>query len=249
MLDNWSLNITPVITVTPVNPRRRRSTAAGPGRQHVHRSASRCSSSAAPTRIQIGPEHPRRVRRCRSIPIQNAGLAVLRGQGQNGPTTTVTYTATDLPDDPSPPPTPAARPSGHGELHDHRPRRFHRPGRHHVLGASGLQVQINLTYPDDPDLSATLYYDYGPGRARSRSRCSAAWASGSTTANFTNTIFDDNAATPIQNGAAPFFATFNPQMSLAAFAGPGCAQGTWTLVITNNSATGAGAPARSTAGR
>ena len=28
---------------------------------------------------------------------QNAGLDVLRGQGQNGPTTTVTYTATDLP--------------------------------------------------------------------------------------------------------------------------------------------------------
>ena len=44
--------------------------------------------------------------------------------------------------------------------------------------------------------------------------------SGPSTANFTNTIFDDNAATPIQNGAAPFFATFNPQMPLAALRGP-----------------------------
>ena len=43
---------------------------------------------------------------------------------------------------------------------------------------------------------------------------------GANTANFTNTVFDDNAATPIQNGSAPFFATFNPQQSLAtAFAG------------------------------
>ena len=43
---------------------------------------------------------------------------------------------------------------------------------------------------------------------------------GTSTANFTNTVFDDNAATPIQNGSAPFFATFNPQQSLAtAFAG------------------------------
>ena len=39
--------------------------------------------------------------------------------------------------------------------------------------------------------------------------------SGTKTANFTNTIFDDNAATPIQNGGAPFFATFNPQLSLS----------------------------------
>ena len=43
--------------------------------------------------------------------------------------------------------------------------------------------------------------------------------SGGTTANFSNTIFDDNAATPIQYGSAPFFSTFNPQQSLAtAFA-------------------------------
>ena len=54
--------------------------------------------------------------------------------------------------------------------------------------------------------------------------------SGINTANFTNTVFDDNAGTPIQNGSAPFFATFNPQMPLSAFAGLNAA-GTWTLVI------------------
>ena len=39
---------------------------------------------------------------------------------------------------------------------------------------------------------------------------------GINTANFTNTVFDDNAGTPIQNGSAPFFATFNPQESMGA---------------------------------
>src|SRR5262249_22505527 len=56
-------------------------------------------------------------------------------------------------------------------------------------------------------------------------------------ANFTNTVFDDNAGTPIQNGSAPFFATFNPQQPLSAFAGAS-AQGTWVLTIQNNSTTG-----------
>ena len=58
-----------------------------------------------------------------------------------------------------------------------------------------------------------------------------------TAANFTNTIFDDNATTPIENGGAPFFGTFNPQMPLSAFAGM-IAQGTWVLVVQNNSTTG-----------
>ncbi len=62
--------------------------------------------------------------------------------------------------------------------------------------------------------------------------------SGLHTANFTNTVFDDNAGTPIENGSAPFFATFNPQISLANFAGLDAA-GVWTLVI-NNATTGSG---------
>ena len=59
---------------------------------------------------------------------------------------------------------------------------------------------------------------------------------GNQTANFSNTVFDDRAATPIQNGGAPFAGTFNPQMPLSAFAGQN-AQGTWVLVVTNNSTT------------
>ena len=104
-------------------------------------------------------------------------------------------------------------------------------------GVSGLRVQINLSYANDPDLSATLYYDYN-GTSQIAVPLFSGVGSGAKTANFTNTVFDDNAATPIQDGAAPFFGTFNPQMSLSAFAGID-AKGSWTLVITN-SVTGSG---------
>ena len=64
---------------------------------------------------------------------------------------------------------------------------------------------------------------------------------GLNTANFTNTVFDDNSSTPIEIGGAPFFATFSPQgggpgSTLASFAGMN-AQGIWTLTIKNASTT------------
>ena len=144
---------------------------------------------------------------------------MLRGQGQNGPTTTVQYTATDLPK--ADPGAQSGTTAGQVTSTITVPDNFIVQGDTTAAGVSGMQVQINLTYPNDPDLTATLY-SLRPGRR-------PAWVtvplfsgvgSGTTTANFTNTIFDDNAATPIQNGSAPFFATFNPQQSLAtAFAG------------------------------
>ena len=60
---------------------------------------------------------------------------------------------------------------------------------------------------------------------------------GSNAANFTGTVFDDNATTPIQNGSAPFSAIYNPQESLATVFAPTAGgqqgmnvQGTWTLI-------------------
>ena len=70
--------------------------------------------------------------------------------------------------------------------------------------------------------------------------------SGNLTANFTNTIFDDKGTTTIEDGAAPFAATFSPQQSLAtAFAGSS-AQGTWTLVIQNATVADGGSGASGT---
>ena len=106
-------------------------------------------------------------------------------------------------------------------------------------GISGLRVQINLTYPNDPDLTATLYYDMNGDPARFGDPVvQRRLGSGINDGQFHQHGLRRQAGTPIQNGSAPFFATFNPQMPLSAFADLN-AQGTWTLVI-QNSATGSG---------
>ena len=48
--------------------------------------------------------------------------------------------------------------------------------------------------------------------------------------NFTNTVFDDEAATAIGAGAAPFTGSFRPEEPLSAFDGKPV-NGTWTLRI------------------
>ncbi len=48
--------------------------------------------------------------------------------------------------------------------------------------------------------------------------------------NFTSTVFDDQAATAISSGAAPFTGSFRPQEPLSAFVGKPVA-GTWTLRV------------------
>ena len=86
MLDNWSLNITPVITVTPVSPGRTAAATTftiGFPQQQLSGTYT----------IQLGPNILDDVRRRGCDTNQNAGLDVLRGQDQNGPTTTVQYTA------------------------------------------------------------------------------------------------------------------------------------------------------------
>lgn len=51
-------------------------------------------------------------------------------------------------------------------------------------------------------------------------------------ANFTGTILDDAADTPIQEALAPFQGTFNPQRALGTFIGKG-SRGNWRLVLQN----------------
>ena len=144
---------------------------------------------------------------------QNAGLAVLRDQSQNSPTTTVQYTAADLPK--AIPGRRLAVPEP-GELHDRRARQLPHPGRHDLLGGQrpAGPAQPDLPQRPRPDGDAL---PLRPGQRQSAVTVTlfSSVGNGTTTANFTNTVFDDNAATPIQNGSAPFFATFNPQQSLA----------------------------------
>ena len=121
-LDSWSLNITPVISVTPVNPQT----------VTINNSPVKVASTftvgfpmqqlSGTYTIQIGPgiedEFGDQV-----DTSQNAGLDVLRGQSQNGPTKTVLYTASGLPErDPRSHRHGVDQFSGDGQFHDLRAR-------------------------------------------------------------------------------------------------------------------------------
>ena len=118
-LGSWSLNITPVITVTPVNPVGGNATQFTVGFPQQQLSGTYT--------LQLGTGILDEFGQAPDV-NQNAGLDVLRDQGQNAPTIPVLYTAADLPKPiPAPTSSTTARP---GELHDRRSRRFPGPGRH-----------------------------------------------------------------------------------------------------------------------
>ena len=209
MLDNWSLNITPVITVTP-------STQTGTATTFTI--GFPLQQLSGTYTVQFGPNILDTAGEALDI-NQNAGLAVLRNQDQNGPTTTSPYTAADLPMT-IPRPVSSTTP-GTVSSSITVPDSFVIQGDTTQAGASVMQVQLSLTYPNDPDLTATLYhYDLTGQNLLGQVILFSGVGTGTNTANFNNTVFDDNAGTPIQNGSAPFFATFNPQQSLATVFAP-----------------------------
>ncbi len=91
---------------------------------------------------------------------------------------------------------------------------------------SKATLTLNITYANDPDLTATLIAPDGTQIPL----FSKVGAAGASKANFQNTVFDDAATTPIQNGAAPFFGKFNPQLPLSTLIGR-LAKGKWTLRV------------------
>jgi subtilisin-like proprotein convertase family protein len=231
-LDSWALNITPVITVTPVNP-------VGGLASTFTVNFPQQELSGTYT-IQIGPGIT-----SDTFPVDaaddavdsalDAGLDVLRGGSPTSPVTTVRYTAADTP---KPITAPAAGASSSTVTSTIIvPDNFVVQGDTTSSGISGLRVTLSLTYPTDPNLMLSLEHFDVNGNLLGSIPLATSVGSGPTTANFNNTILDDNATTPIQNAAAPFFATYNPQMPLADFAGEN-AQGTWVLVVQNNSTTG-----------
>ncbi len=92
-----------------------------------------------------------------------------------------------------------------------------------------LDVQLNIGYPRDTDLKATLI---GPDGTRVILFDGVGIRG--TTQGFSNTILDDNATAQIQNGGTPFFGRFTPQESLNnAFINTNAA-GTWTLELSSS---------------
>jgi subtilisin-like proprotein convertase family protein len=104
----------------------------------------------------------------------------------------------------------------------------------------GATLTLNITYPFDPDLEASLVAPDGtPIILFTR----VGGGPGTNHANFTNTTFDDNATTPIQSGTPPFNSNlagaFNPQTPLSVLIGKAAA-GVYTLLIKNDASTVSG---------
>ena len=96
----------------------------------------------------------------------------------------------------------------------------------------GAQLQLDITYPHDPDLEAFLVAPDGTSV-----QLFTNVGNNGSRANFTGTIFSDSATTPIQLGIAPFNSSlrgaFNPQTPLSILNDVNSA-GIWNLVIKND---------------
>lgn len=98
--------------------------------------------------------------------------------------------------------------------------------------ALDINVRVDLTHPDVSKLALSLISPTGLTFALTRSATL-------TGANFTQTLFDDEAATAITGGSAPFTGSFVPASPLAALDGAAL-DGTWTLQVVNQPGGGTG---------
>lgn len=89
-----------------------------------------------------------------------------------------------------------------------------------------VNVTLNIEHTFDDDLDIKLI---GPNGTE----VILVEDEGSSGDNFTNTVFDDDAATSIEDGSAPFTGVFRPEGNLADFIGLSSA-GDWTLHITDD---------------
>jgi subtilisin-like proprotein convertase family protein len=175
--------------------------------------------------VEIGPDiesrrdsDPARPGGDRVDTNQNAGLDALRGVGAQSATFTV--------------PGPAALTLKPGQTVDATI----------TLGAGftiqDLDLALDITYPNDPDLTARLVaLDPVPGGTDDVSiLLFSGVGNAGGLANFSGTVFDDSAGTPIQNGVPPFSGRFAPQIGLGQNFGTLNGQSsarTYRLEITN----------------
>lgn len=89
-----------------------------------------------------------------------------------------------------------------------------------------VNVELDITHTYDSDLIATLQSPTGT-TVELFNRI------GSSGNNFTGTILDDEASTPITSGSAPFAGEYQPSGTLSNFDTEN-SQGTWTLAISDN---------------
>jgi subtilisin-like proprotein convertase family protein len=161
-------------------------------------------------------------------PNLNAGVDILKGTSATGviPTAAITYNAASV---------PVAIPAAPNQTTTSTlisqivvPDNFVIQGVTST-GLPGLTVSLNITYPNDPDLTAVLIAPDG-----TQIPLFTHVGNGSNRANFTSTTLDDTVNPPasIDVAAAPFFGRFNPETPLSDLKGH-ASGGTWTLRITN----------------
>lgn len=98
------------------------------------------------------------------------------------------------------------------------------------LVVTDANVTVNITHTDDGDLSIFAQSETDGGTVRGGSLLSDEEGAGGQ--NFTNTVFDDDAATYIGDGTAPFTGSFFPESGLVAL--NGFAGGQYRLTIADN---------------
>jgi subtilisin-like proprotein convertase family protein len=147
---------------------------------------------------------------------RNAGLYVLRGESPSGPVIPQTFATT------------TAVPITAGSQASPSVSRMRLSVAESFLIKNFATAKINVSFPRDLDLTGYLVAPDG-----SRTLLFANVGQAGTGANFTETVFDDTALTPIQNGGAPFFGRFRPVDSLLNNLLNINVQGDWYLEIQN----------------
>jgi uncharacterized repeat protein (TIGR01451 family) len=96
----------------------------------------------------------------------------------------------------------------------------------------GIRVTLNITHTYDGDLDITLINPQG-------TRVLLVADRGGTGENFVNTVFDDDATTPIGSGSAPFTGSFQPEQPLSGATG-GSSLGDWVLEVVDDAGSDTG---------
>ena len=149
-LDSWSLNITPQVTVTPVaSTETSRSTASGDVATTFAIGFPQQQLSGTYT-IQLGPDILDQFGDGQDATRARASN-VLRDEGQNSPTTTIQYTALNLPDD-----DPRDHDQHHGPAHPgHRVLEHRRARQLHHRGGPDRGRAERHAGPAQPELTPT----------------------------------------------------------------------------------------------
>ena len=206
-LNNWTLIVTPEFRIEPNPPGTPNAQARRAFRIHFP-----TQSLPGTYTLVFGPD----IRSDRGDAMDtnaNAGLDITRGVDPGGRTTSVSY---DSPNVPVVIPDNTTVTSTINITDD--------------FVIQDVTVTLNIRHTNDPDLEVTLIDPTGTrvllfrnvGQTGSRQ-------------DFTNTILDDAARTPIQNGSPPFTGRFNPQLPLAQLRNRPV-RGTWTLEIKDTAA-------------